>query len=87
MNPEFTALATWLQATGPYGLVAILGWAFWKVNDRKDAAIRELYEQVAELSRAKTMAITKMESALVALKDVVEELKEPRRGRHDSAAE
>lgn len=75
MGSEFSAIAAWLQATGPYGLVAILGWAFWKVNERKDAALRELFERVAELSSAQTAAITKVESALVALKSVIEELR------------
>jgi len=85
MNPELTTIAAWLAASGPYGLVVVLGWAFWKVNDRKDAAIRDLYEQVAELSRGQTAAITKMEAALVALKDAISELSPvPRRGRHDS---
>ena len=36
----FTSVATWLQATGPYGLVAVLGWAFWRVNEKKDAQLR-----------------------------------------------
>lgn len=71
---EISNVATWLQATGPYGLVAVLGWAFWRVNERKDAALRELYEQVAEMSRAQTQAITKVEAALVALKRAIENL-------------
>lgn len=37
---ELSGIAAWLQATGPYGIVAILGWAFWKINERKDAALR-----------------------------------------------
>ena len=87
MNPELTTIAAWLEATGPYGLVAVLGWAFWKMSDRKDAAIRELYEQVAELSRVQTAAITKMEAALVALKEAITELNPaPKRGRQDSIA-
>ena len=28
-----------LQATGPYGLVCVLGWAFWKVNEKKDCLL------------------------------------------------
>jgi hypothetical protein len=32
--------------------VAILGWAFWKVNQQKDAVLRELYERVAEIGKA-----------------------------------
>jgi hypothetical protein len=87
VNPELGSIATWLQATGPYGLVAVLGWAFWRMNERKDAAIRELYEQVAELSRVQTAAITKMESALVALKDAITQLKsEPERERRDNCS-
>ena len=54
---EFSGIAAWLQATGPYGIVAILGWAFWKVNQQKDAALRELYERVAETGKAQTEAM------------------------------
>ena len=57
------------------------------MNERKDAAIRELYEQVAELSRVQTAAITKMETALVALKEAISSFRpEPSRGRQDSTA-
>ena len=73
---EFSSIAAWLQATGPYGIVAILGWAFWKINERKDAALRELYERVAEMSRAQTEAIVKVEAALVALKGAIQELRD-----------
>ena len=73
---EFSGIATWLQATGPYGIVAILGWAFWKVNQQKDAVLRELYERVAEMGKAQTEAIVKVEAALVALKDAIEEMHE-----------
>ncbi len=87
MNSEFTTIAAWLEATGTYGLVAAMGWAFWRMNERKDSAIRELYEQVAELSRVQTAAITKMEAALVALKEVIVDLKpEAVRGRQDGGA-
>lgn len=73
---ELSDLATWLQATGPYGLVAVLGWAFWRINEKKDAALRDLYEQVAEMSRAQTEAVTKVTAALVALKDAIEDLRD-----------
>jgi hypothetical protein len=75
----FTSVATWLQATGPYGLVAVLGWAFWRVNEKKDAQLRELFDKVAEMGRVQTEAMTKVEAALVALKDAIEDL-------HDKAA-
>ena len=76
---DFTTVATWLQATGPYGLVAVLAWAFWKVNEKKDAQLRELFDRVAEMGRAQTEAVTKVEAALVALKDAIEDM-------HDKAA-
>ena len=80
---ELTAIASWLQATGPYGLVAVLGWAFWKVNEKKDASLRELYAEVTALSRAQTEAVTKVEAALVALKEAIAELKpEAKAGRY-----
>lgn len=54
--------------------MAILGWAFWKINERKDAALRELYERVAEMGRTQTEAMVKVEAALVALKEAIEEM-------------
>lgn len=79
---ELTAIAAWLQATGPYGLVAVLGWGFWKINEKKDASLRELYEEVTVLSRNQTEAVTKVEAALVALKEAISELRpEARAGR------
>jgi len=74
---ELSGVAAWLQATGPYGIVAILGWAFWKINERKYAVLRELFERVAEMGRAQTEAMVKVEAALVALKEAIEELHEP----------
>ncbi|MGE0326987.1 MAG: hypothetical protein AB7K71_36595 [Polyangiaceae bacterium] len=87
MSPEVTSIADYLRETGPYGLVAALGWAFWKISEKKDAAIRDLYEQVADLGRIQTAAITKMEAALVGLKEAVTELLEPTRGRNADAAQ
>lgn len=73
---ELQGIANWLQATGPYGLVVVLGWGFWRINERKDAALRELYEQVAAMSRAQTEAVIKVEAALVALKHAIEDLRD-----------
>jgi hypothetical protein len=73
---EFSNIAAWLQATGPYGLVAVLGWAFWRVNEKKDAALRELYDKIAEMSRAQTEVVMKVESALVALKEAIEDMRD-----------
>ena len=60
----FTSVATWLQATGPYGLVAVLGWAFWRVNEKKDAQLRELFDKVAEMGRAQTEAVDRKSTRL-----------------------
>jgi hypothetical protein len=73
---ELKDIAVWLQASGPYGLVCGLGWAFWRINEKKDVALRELCDKVAEMSRAQTEAVTKVEAALVALKDALKDLRE-----------
>ena len=43
------------------------------------AQLRELFDKVAEMGRAQTEAVTKVEAALVALKDAIEDM-------HDKAA-
>jgi len=75
MDNEFTSVAAWLQATGPYGLVAVLGWAFWRVNEKKDREIKALHEKIVELAEAQTAAVIKVEAALVALRDAIDELR------------
>lgn len=52
--------------------------AFCRVR-KEDAQLRELFDKVAEMGRAQTEAVTKVEAALVALKDAIEDL-------HDNAA-
>ena len=47
MDPSsFTTIAEVLKATGPYGLVAVLGWAFWRMNSRKDQELKSLHEKI-----------------------------------------
>ena len=74
----FTSVATWLQATGPYGLVAVLGWAFWRVNEEGRAAPRAVRQGGRDGARA-DRGRDQVEAALVALKDAIEDL-------HDKAA-
>ena len=77
MNPSGLAtFAEILQATGPYGLVAVLGWAFWRVNEKKDRELKALHEKIVELAEAQTTAIVKVEAALVALRDAIEDMHE-----------
>jgi hypothetical protein len=63
-----------LQATGPYGLVCVLGWAFWKINEKKDASLQMLCERLGDLSEAQTAAMVKVEAALVALKEAIRDI-------------
>ena len=73
MEPTaFTAFAEFLKATGPYGLVAILGWAFWRVNEKKDRELKDLHATVVKMAEGQTAAITKVEAALVALKEAID---------------
>ncbi len=75
MDPTgLTTIADLLKATGPYGLVAILGWAFWRINEKKDRELKVLSQKVVDMAQAQTAAITKVESALLALKKAIEDL-------------
>lgn len=60
-------IANILLATGPWGIVAVLGWAFW----RKEIEIRDLYEQIVKLSTEQIGAINRMENALSSLKESI----------------
>lgn len=52
------------------------GWALWRITEKKEATLRELSDEVAEMSRAQTEAVTKVEAALVARDDAVEGLRD-----------
>jgi len=71
---NLTSIADFLKATGPYGLVAVLGWAFWRTNEKKDRELKELSQKVVSMAEAQTAAITKVEAALVALKEAISNL-------------
>lgn len=76
MDPSgFSSIAEVLKATGPYGLVAVLGWAFWRVNEKKDRELKDLHATVVKMAEAQTAAITKVEAALVALKEAIREMR------------
>ena len=68
-------IADFLRATGPYGLVAVLGWAFWRLSERKDRDLKSLHERLFSMAEAQTAAMTKVEAALVALKEAIVELR------------
>ena len=84
MEPSgFATIAELLKATGPYGLVAVLGWAFWRINEKKDRELKSLSQKVVAMAEAQTAAITKVETALVALKEAISDLA---KGDRDAAA-
>jgi hypothetical protein len=75
MDPNsFSLVAEFLKATGPYGLVAVLGWAFWRINEKKDRELKALSQKVIAMAEAQTAVITKVELALIALKEAIEDL-------------
>jgi hypothetical protein len=67
-------IAAVLAATGPYGFIAVLGWAFVKTTERKDAELRSIYNKLVGLTEAQTAALTKVEHALVSLKEAIERI-------------
>jgi hypothetical protein len=80
MEPTaFTTFAEFLKATGPYGLVAVLGWAFWRVNEKKDRELKDLHATVVKMAEGKAAAITKVEAALVALEEAIDGMRHERR--------
>ena len=68
---ELSAFAAFLKASGPYGFVVCLGYALWRINERKDAVLRELFDRIAEMGERQTEATVKMEAALVALREAI----------------
>jgi predicted negative regulator of RcsB-dependent stress response len=79
MDPStLTTFTELMTASGPYGLVAILGWAFWRVNNRKDQQLTAMYTKLVEIAEAHTAAVIKVEAALVALKEAIDGMRRPR---------
>jgi len=76
MDPSsFSTIAEILKDSGPYGLVAVLGWAFWRINEKKDRELKSLSQTVLAMAEVQTAAMTKVEAALVALKEAIQELR------------
>jgi hypothetical protein len=72
---EISTIAQVLAASGPYGFLAVIVVAYWKLSQKKDRQMRELFDRVAELSEAQTAAVVKVEAALVALKEAIRDLR------------
>jgi len=72
MDPStLNEIAKILAATGPWGLVAGLAWAFWRVNSRKEQEVHDLYGQLAELSKEQTEALLEVKRTIEKLHDAV----------------
>jgi hypothetical protein len=79
MEPSALAsFAAILAASGPYGVVAIAGWALWRVNEAKDRQYKELSQQIIQMATVQTEAISKVESALLMLKEAIDDLRRAR---------
>ncbi len=75
MDPQTIEFAAEvLTATGPYGLVAALAWAFWKAAERKDKELKVLSNKVIEMASVQTEVAVRVEAALVALTKAIENL-------------
>lgn len=64
-----STVATWLQATSPYGVLAVLGWAYW----RKDGDIKTLAKELIRLTERQIAAVDRVDSTL---KKLCSEMKE-----------
>ena len=75
MEPEMISkIAQVLAAGGPFSLLVVLGWAFWRSNERKDAELRSVYNRLIAITEAQTGALVKVEAALTSLKEAIERI-------------
>jgi hypothetical protein len=76
MDPSALAsFAAILTATGPYGILVVAGMALWRINEAKDRQYKELSQQIINMASAQTEAVSKVEAALVALKNAIDDLR------------
>ena len=60
-----------LISTGPWGLVVVVGWAFWLTQNRKELEVKALYERIVELCSKQIEATIRMETALDGLTETL----------------
>ena len=76
MDPTtISTISEILAASGPYGIVAIAAVGFYKLTEKKDRELRSIYERFIELSEQQVAATARVEAALVALREVIVDLK------------
>ena len=57
-----------LQTSGPYAILVFLGYAYW----HKDQQLSTLYRELIGMIESQTQASTKMEAALLGLRDIIQ---------------
>jgi hypothetical protein len=67
-------IADFLAASGMYGIVSILGIAYWKMATKKDELLHTIYNRLIELTQAQTAALVDVKGALVSLKEAIERI-------------
>jgi hypothetical protein len=67
-------IADFLAASGMYGIVSILGIAYWKMATKKDDELRMIYNRLIELTQAQTAALVDVKGVLVSLKEAIERM-------------
>ena len=69
-----SSISEMLANTAPWGFIGLISWAFWRINERKDKQLVDMHRRLIELAEAQTFAMSKMESALVALRPAIDGL-------------
>ena len=71
---SFETVLRFLEAGGPFGLVLAMSWLLMNTIEKKDQAMRDLYQRVLELSEKQYLATLKMEAALLSLRDTLRDI-------------
>ena len=70
----FETVIRCLEAGSPFGAVALMSWLLLNIIEKRDRALRDLYQNVVEMSQRQSEAICKMEAALVSLRDTLRDV-------------
>ena len=60
--------ARMLSAAGPYGLVAVLGWAYWRQSEKKDSQLKFFFDDLLQITKSQTDALLRVEVAISELR-------------------